>query len=142
MNLKNVLQGRVSKYILSGVIATSAALAALVFFREVVGLWYLYSSTIAFLVGFTSSFLLQKFWTFNEPTNSGAHKQLMWFLIVSLINLVINGVGMYVFVDVFGIWYFLSQVCVTTFIAVWSFFAYRVIFQSNTSPAQNDEPAF
>ena len=119
----------VSKYVLSGLIATMAMFVTLVFFREVVGLWYLYSSTIAFLVGFTSSFLLQKLWTFGCSSGASTHKQLVLFLVVSLVNLGLNDLGMFVLVDLVGLWYLFSQFFVTVVLAILSFFVYRLIFQ-------------
>ena len=121
--------GTIAKYIIAGATASLAMLVSLVFFREVLGIWYLYSSTLAFLVGFTSSFLLQKLWAFKDLTKTNAHKQLVLFFIVSLANLGINALGMFILVDVFEIWYFASQIVVTTSIAIWNFFTYRAIFR-------------
>ena len=126
MNIPNTIT--IWRYIFSGLSASAVMLCSLAFFREILGLWYLYSSTLAFILGFIVSFLLQKFWTFKDFNGSNTHKQLIAFLIVSLVNLGINTLGMFVLVDKIGLWYFVSQVIVTTVIAGWSFFAYRAIF--------------
>lgn len=127
VNFMNI-SGTISRYVISGSIASVVMLGSLAFFREVLGIWYLYSSTLAFILSFITSFLLQKFWTFRNLSESNAHKQLVLFFIVSIINLGINGSGMFILVDKIGVWYFMSQIFVTAFIAVWSFFAYRAIF--------------
>lgn len=124
------ISSTILKYILSGIIASLVMFCLLAFFREVLGIWYLYSSTFAFILAFTTSFLLQKFWAFGNVEGSNIHKQLLLFLVVSLINLVINGLGMFILVDKFGVWYLVSQFFVTASIAVWSFFIYRVIFKN------------
>lgn len=128
------ISGKVLRYIFSGLIASLAMLVSLVFFREVLGIWYLYASTMSFIIGFTTSFILQKIWTFKNRSKSNVHKQFALFLIVSLINLGINGLGMFVLVDIVGVWYFFSQILVTTFIAVSSFLIYQAIFQGKTKP--------
>lgn len=130
MTLRSLLARSVLKYVFSGIIASAAMFVSLIFFREVLNIWYLYSSTIAFIVGFTSSFILQKFWTFGSNSGSDDYKQFSLFLIVSLANLGLNALGMFFLVDIVGVWYLMSQVIVTTCLAVLSFFAYRIIFRN------------
>lgn len=133
------ISSTVLRYIISGLTASAVMLGSLVFFREILGIWYLYSSTLAFILAFIISFLLQKFWTFRNLSVSNAHKQMVLFLIVSLINLGINGLGMFILVDKIGIWYFISQIFVTAFIAIWSFFAYRIIFSGKYDTGKQDQ---
>lgn len=130
MKFLSLPTNQISRYVFSGVVASSVMFACLIFFREVLDIWYLYSSTLAFILAFLTSFLLQKLWTFKNVDQSNAHKQLVLFFLVSIINLGINAFGMFILVDKIGVWYIMSQFFVTAFIAVWSFFAYRVIFKS------------
>ena len=130
MTLRSLLTCSVSKYVFSGIIATAAMFVSLIFLREVLNIWYLYSSTLAFIVGFTSSFILQKFWTFGSNSGSDDYKQFLLFLIVSFANLGLNALGMFFLVDIIGVWYLLSQVFVTTCLAILSFFTYRIIFRN------------
>lgn len=124
----DLVKHRVLKYVISGVIASLVMFISLIFFRETLGIWYLYSSTLAFVLAFFSSFLLQKLWTFRNISNSETHKQLVLFFVVSIINLGLNAFAMFVLVDIMNIWYILSQFFVTALIAIWSFFIYRIIF--------------
>lgn len=125
------------KYIVSGITASVVMLASLAFFREILNIWYLYSSSIAFVLAFITSFLLQKFWTFQNSNNTRTHAQLALFLLISLANLGINGLAMFILVDKLQVWYFLAQIIVTGSIAFWSFFIYRVIFQNKTGQDNN-----
>lgn len=124
------ISSTVLKYIFSGIIASLVMFCSLAFFREILSIWYLFSSSLAFVLAFITSFLLQKFWTFDNIEGSNTHRQLLLFFIVSLINLGINGLGMFILVDKFGVWYLGAQFFVTAFIALWSFFVYRVIFKN------------
>lgn len=129
MVIIGLLTNRVSKYIISGAIASLVMFVSLIIFREILGIWYLYSSTLAFVLAFFTSFLLQKLWTFkNNISNHGTHNQLMLFFAVSIVNLGINALGMFILVDVIHIWYIFSQFIVAVLIAVWSFFIYGAIF--------------
>lgn len=129
MGIIDLMTSRVSKYVISGAIASLVMFVSLVFFRETLGIWYLYSSSFAFILAFLTSFALQKLWTFkNNVGNQSTHKQLVLFFVVSIINLGINALGMFILVDLVHIWYIFSQFLVTVLIAVWSFFVYRAIF--------------
>lgn len=133
------LSPTVLKYILSGLIASAVMFGALVVFREFFGVWYLFSSTIASLFAFIVSFLLQKFWTFGNRHISDSPKQFFLFLFVSLVNLCLNGLGMFLLVDKLGMWYLLAQFFVTAGIATWSFFIYRGIFSGHDETKERNE---
>lgn len=123
------IQSVALKYIFSGGIASAVMFGTLIFFHEILGVWYLYSSTLAFVLAFIVSFLLQKLWTFADHRAADSPRQLALFLIVSLANLGLNGLGMFVLVGKMGVWYLLAQFFVTAGIATWSFFIYRIIFR-------------
>lgn len=127
------IQSTILRYILSGLIASGVMFLSLVFLREILHIWYLYSSSLAFVMAFVTSFLLQKFWTFKNNTTVQVPRQLTLFLVVSLIGLGVNGLGMFILVDKIGIWYLVSQIIMTTLIAASSFFSYRMIFLTKTS---------
>ena len=115
------------KYLISGSTAAVALFTSLVIFREVLGLWYLYSSTLAFCIAMITSFVLQKFWTFKNTENKNMPRQFLFFLAVSLCNLAVNAALMYVAVDLFAVPYIIAQFAVTGLIAFFTFFIYRDI---------------
>ncbi|MDD3531286.1 MAG: GtrA family protein [Candidatus Pacebacteria bacterium] len=124
----NSRQSTIARYLISGSIASAVMFIALVVFREFFGLWYLTASTFAFVLSFVTSFVMQKFWTFEDASRARATGQLISFFIISLANLGLNAAWMFILVDMIGLWYLGAQVIVTASIAVWSFFAYRRIF--------------
>jgi putative flippase GtrA len=121
------------KYVTSG---GTAAVVDLFFLKLLVDSFkinYLISSIIAFLIAFSVSFLLQKFWTFQDSNMEGVHKQASIYFIVSLTNLGVNTLLMYFFVDHFHIHYFLSQIIASGLLAISSYFIYsRFIFKNNS----------
>ncbi|MFH1522952.1 MAG: glycosyltransferase [Patescibacteria group bacterium] len=115
------------KFVISGGTAGTADLILLYVLTDIVGLWYLISATIAFVVAFLISFFLQKFWTFRDNRRTIIYKQLSLYLVVGLTNLSINGAAMYLLVDKFGIWYMLAQVISSGFLAFINFLVYKFI---------------
>ena len=120
------------KYIISGGTAAVVDLSFLALFVDVFKINYLISAIFAFLIAFSVSFLLQKFWTFQDKGMDDVHKQASIYFIVSATNLGINTLLMYLFVDHFHIHYFLSQILASGLLAISSYFIYsRFIFKNN-----------
>lgn len=132
---------KIAKYIISGGTAAVVDLAALYIFVEWFHMWYVLSAVLAFLVAFCFSFTLQKFWTFKDRATQQMHKQATVYFVVSVINLGVNTLLMYIFVEYLHIHYFVSQIIAGGLLAISSFFIYsRFIFpvkSEQASEAQN-----
>lgn len=115
------------KYLVSGGSAAAVSLGTLYLLTEYAHFHYLLSAILAFIVAFFVSFLLQKFWTFQNKGREDMHVQLAAFLLVSLGNLALNTLLIYTFVEVFHLWYLLAAFISGGFIAVESFFIYRYV---------------
>jgi len=115
------------KFIISGSTATLVNFAILYSLTEFAGLWYLFSSVIAFVLAVMVSFFLQKFWTFSDDDKSQIKKQMAMYYIVTTVNLGLNTAGMFVLVERFGIWYIFAQAIMTIAISVEGFFAYKLL---------------
>lgn len=115
------------KFIISGTTATLVNFAILYSLTEFVGLWYLFSSIIAFALAVLVSFFLQKFWTFGDDDREKMKQQIVMYYTVATINLGLNTAGMFVLVERFGIWYIFAQVIMTMAISVEGFFAYKLL---------------
>ena len=92
-------------------------------------LWYLYSAMLGFVVSQFVSFLLHKLWTFGNRVLAGSHIQFTFHFLLALINLGINTLLVYIFVDGLGLWYIFAQVLASLIIACESYFAYRWIYR-------------
>jgi putative flippase GtrA len=120
---------RAFRFIVSGGTATLVTLLLLYFFIDVLHMWYLSASVIAYIVGFTVSFILQKLFTFNDFTRKPIPKQTLIYFSVQLSNLCLNTFLMYVCVELLKMHYILSQIILAGIVALYSFFIYRYIFQ-------------
>lgn len=123
------LIGTVGRYLIAGTIGAITNIGGLFILTEYVGLHYLISAGISFIVACGVGFTLQKFWTFRERSIEDIHIQAAGFLIISIINFFLNIALLYVLVEYVHIWYIFAQVIASGLIAVSSFLLYRrVVF--------------
>jgi len=127
---------RIIKYLIAGGTAAFVDLGLLYFFTDILEIWYLISASLAFIIAFFVSFFLQKFWTFRDRDKEIMYKQMGLYLVVAIVNLLINAALMYIFVDGFKIWYMLAQFLISGLIAIESYWVYK-IFIFNLFPDQN-----
>ena len=121
-----LISHRVARYLMAGGAGASVNLAALYFFTEYIGFYYLVSVAVAFFIAFAVSFTLQKFWTFKDKSTDNIHGQALMYLIVSVsTNFFLNIGLMYFFVDTLRVWYILAQVISGGLIAMLNFIIYR-----------------
>ncbi|MCK5061841.1 glycosyltransferase [Candidatus Parcubacteria bacterium] len=118
------------KFGIAGVIATATHFALLFILTDIFGLWYLLSTSLAFLVAFMVSFFSQKFWTFGDKRKQGMYKQMGGYFLVVSSGMAVNAVGMYALVDYANLYYLIAQVIMSGLVAIYNFLMYRfVIFK-------------
>ncbi len=125
------------RFLFSGGVGFVTVMSLLYLFTDIFGLWYLFSFVLAFLIGQTVSFTLQKFFTFADATG-GVRRisgQATAFVSLGVVNLGANSALLYVAVEYFGLHYLVAQFIISLIIAVWSFLFYRAIFKSTESIA-------
>lgn len=113
------------RYLVAGFIGAFTQIGSLYFFTDILGVWYIYSSLMAFCLALCVSFTLQKTWTFGENHTVGMQSQFMKYMLVALFGVLVNTGTMFVLVEIFGIWYILSQIIAGAFIASINFLAYK-----------------
>lgn len=125
---------RVIRFVIAGGIATSANLGSIFVLTHYFGVWYLYSSVIAFGLAFGISFVLQKIWTFQNRSSEHVHTQAALFLGIILLGLGFNTALLYAFVEFIGIHYLVGQLISGSVIAVFNFFSYKhIVFAERDS---------
>lgn len=118
---------KVLRYLISGATAFGVDIFFLYAFTEWVGLYYLVSVVGAFLIAVVVSFVLQKFWTFQDTSRGGLHKQASLYIAISIINTGINTFLVYLIVEHLGSHYILGQFLSSGLIALESFFVYQLV---------------
>src|SRR2546428_766905 len=96
---------KIVRYIISGGTAAVTDLAFLYVFTDMLQIWYVISTPLAFIIAFGVSFTLQKYWTFRDNSREGVGKQGAAYFIVSSANLFINSFLVFVLTDYVHIYY-------------------------------------
>jgi dolichol-phosphate mannosyltransferase len=98
------------KFAFVGAIGTIVNLLVLYLLTEFVHVYYILSAIFAFVVAATHNFILNKLWTFKERLEDNFSKKYVQFFSVCLISLIVNLFFLYIFTEIFGIYYLISQV--------------------------------
>ena len=118
---------RIVRYLFSGGSATAANIIPLFVLVHFFNMWYLLAAIISFILAVIVSFLMQKFFTFNDYTREKIKLQTAFYLGIQIINLCLNTLLMYIAVDLLHVQYVLAQVLISGAMAVYNFFIYKHI---------------
>jgi putative flippase GtrA len=117
------------RYIISGGTSAISNLLILYLLTDVFGLWYLFSSVASYICGFFVSFTLHKFWTFQSKELHKVPRQLSLHILLAGINLWLNTLLLYFFVEYCGLWYMFAQALTIVLIALEGYFFSKRIFR-------------
>lgn len=98
------------KFAFVGLIGTLINIAILYLLTEKIGVYYMFSAIISFIVAMSSNFFLNKIWTFEEKIGFKIGGKYIKFALVSVTALLVNLFFLYVFTEVWDIYYIFSQV--------------------------------
>ena len=127
IKLLKFLEGKILiRYLIAGSTAASVDLLFLHLFTDFFGIWYVFSSVLAFIIAFFVSFFLQKYWTFKNKENKSRGKQMVYYFLIALMNLLLNSLGMYLIVEGTHLHYLIAQIFMGMAIAVESFIIYQI----------------
>lgn len=120
------------KYVISGAISTVTNLGSFFILEHYFNIYYLYGSILSLLISTLVSFVLQKFWTFDDQITNTIYLQFILYVAITLGNLAINTAVVYILVDRMHIWYLLAQLTASCVVAITGFFAYqRFVFNKS-----------
>lgn len=119
------------RYIFVGGIAFVADGATLFVLTEL-GLHYLLSAAVAFLVGLIVNFSLSKLLIFTKASKvTTPLGEFVTFGMIGLIGLGLTELLMYLFTDVIGFYYMLSKVVSSVIVLGWNFIARKLTLYRN-----------
>lgn len=98
------------KFAIVGVANTLIHLSVLYILTEFFSVYYILSSFLAFLVAVTNSFVFNTLWTFKKDIKHNTATRYSKFFVVSVITALANLFFLYIFTEVAGLWYMLSQI--------------------------------
>lgn len=115
---------KILRFLISGGTTTVTEITLLYVLTEL-GLWYVFSLIVAFVVALLVSFTMQKFWTFENNGFDRISVQAPFYFINALGNLAVNAALLFVLVEYFQMWYLSAQIGVAGLIAIWNFSIYK-----------------
>lgn len=124
------LIGQLMKFGVVGIIATVIDFVVLTILTETFGVYYLTSAAIGFIVATLFNYVASMRYVFNS--RFGPHekrKELIIFILLSLVGLGLNQFFMWLFVEFFSIFYIFSKVLATTLVMAWNFVSRKIFIE-------------
>ena len=95
---------------------------------EFVGIHYLVSSVISFIISLIFNYILSIYWVF-DVTKKQTSKEIIIFVVLSVIGLGINQLIMYLGVDLLHIYYMINKLAATFIVMVWNFVTRKIFIE-------------
>jgi len=126
---------QIAKYFVAGAFAFVADFGVMVFFKEVVGLHYLWANAIGFLMGTAVTYFLSIWWIFSKRHFwEKKHLEFGIFTLVGVVGLALTSLVMWGLTDFLlpsifegDYLYMISKIIATLMVFVWNFLVRKVI---------------
>jgi len=115
------------RYTFVGGLAFLVDFGTLYTLTEFIGLHYLLSAGIAFIAGLTTNYLISIRWVFATRSLKGKKLEFVLFALIGLVGLGLNELFIWIFTDLFAIYYLFSKIITTILVYLWNFFARKMI---------------
>ena len=126
-NNKKLFQ-QIFKFGIVGGLAFLIDYGLLFLLTEFVNIHYLISSIISFIVSLIFNYILSIKWVF-DVTKKQTYKEVIVFVVLSVIGLGINQLVMYVGVDKLTIHYMLVKIISTFIVMIWNFITRKIFIE-------------
>jgi putative flippase GtrA len=116
---------RITEYLVSGGAFFWSGYATFFLMDKVLGLSLFFATSIAYLVGWTVNFILQRYWVFNNPKLKKHELEVTGrYLVISFVNLFIN-YAILGGLKMIGITPYIGQFISSGFFTVWNYLWYK-----------------
>lgn len=120
------------RYGLVGGLAFVADYASLYAFTEWLGIQYLVSAALAFIIGLTVNYILSNLIVFTTHRLNNRWLEFTVFAIIGVIGLGLNELIMYCACELIGLHYMVAKLISTALVFFWNFFARKLaLFYKN-----------
>ncbi len=126
--MKNLIK-QIIRFGIVGVIAFLIDYSLLYIFTEFIHIHYLISSIMSFTISLIFNYIASIYWVFDVQKKQ-TYKEIMIFVILSVIGLGINQLVMYVMTDLWKIYYMLSKLVATAIVMVWNFVTRKIFIEN------------
>jgi len=106
--------------------------AGILFFLEMAGLHYLWAAAVSFIFGLFTNFGLSKQFIFIKNRVKVNHiSEFALFALVGVIGLFFTEALLYLFTDIFHLYFMISKMIATIFVLFWNFGARKFLLYRN-----------
>lgn len=88
---------------------------------DFLGIYYLISSFISFSVSTIFNYIASVNWVFNVNEKNSKSKNFVFFVVFSIIGLIINQIIMWFSVEIIGLYYLLAKIISTVIVMIFNF---------------------
>ncbi len=113
------------KFAIVGTIGTVIDFGVLIFLKEIVGLNVYVANTFSFSAAVLNNYTLNTLWTFGDQERDH-RRQLIQFVIVSVVGLALSQVLLFAFHDGLGLDYRIAKALAIFLVLFWNFTANRL----------------
>lgn len=131
MDLKKLMP-QIIKFGVVGGTAFFIDYGLLLFFTDICGIWYLLSSFLSYSISTVFNYWASMKFVFKGKEDMGKGKEFTIFFTLSLMGLGVNQVGMWGFVDGFGMDYKWAKIIVTAIVMVWNFITRKIFLEEKS----------
>ncbi len=125
--MKQLLK-QIIRFGIVGVIAFLIDYSLLYVFTEFIHIHYLISSVMSFTISLIFNYIASIYWVFDVKKKQ-TYKEVIIFVVLSVIGLGINQLVMYVMTDLWKIYYMLSKLVATAIVMVWNFITRKIFIE-------------
>ena len=133
MRTKTSRLKQVVRFCVVGAAGVIVYYAALYGFTEYLGVWYVASAVIGFILNTGLNFILQKFWTFQNKETHTVDRQIVLYVAMGVSLFAGNAIFLYLMVEYLHMWYIGAQMILTVVTSISSFFLSGRIFKNERS---------
>ena len=112
-----------------GLLSFAIDYTVLVFLTEIVGIWYLVSAFISYILSLLVNYFCSMQYVFKGKSNISKRKEFVIFVLLSVIGLMINQLGMFIMVDKATLNYLVSKLLITACVMVWNFVTRKLFLE-------------
>lgn len=130
MNLINKYQTFI-KFCIVGAIGVGVNVGFLYLFTDIFHIYYLMSGFIAIELSIISNFILNDNWTFKNHVQNSFIKRLFSYELLSFCGVIIQIILLYIFTDIFHIYYLISTIMAIPITLSWNFIMNKMFTWKN-----------
>lgn len=116
------------KFGVVGAIAFLIDYVLLYVLTEYLNIYYLISSVISFTVSLIFNYILSITWVF-DVTKKQTYKEVIIFVILSVMGLGINQLVMYIGSDLLKVYYMITKLVATAIVMIWNFVTRKIFIE-------------